>query len=59
MALVYWKDSIDFMIIKQQRDDIGQKGPGSPSKDRYDAYRVAAEDAIKAHKQRYPEGTSA
>jgi hypothetical protein len=54
MALVFWKDSLDFnRIIRQQLDHVEAKSnaPGfSPEKSRISTYRKAAEDAIQNYK---------
>ena len=53
MALVFWKDSLDFnrIIVKQMdHESKGQGGSGSPEKARMSTYRKAAEDAINQHR---------
>ncbi len=56
VALVFWKDSLDFnRIIKKQMDYVETKSnapgaTGSPDKTRNTTYRKAAEDAIQQHR---------
>ena len=52
VALVFWKDSLDFnRIIKKQMDLVDNKGSSfanvaSPDRTRISTYRKVAEDAI-------------
>ena len=55
MALVFWKDSLDFnRIIKQQRDQVDPRGgasfSGSPDRKRTTYSKKAAEEAIAQYK---------
>jgi hypothetical protein len=55
MALVFWKDSLDFnRIIRKQQDHVESKSnaPGfSPDKARASTHRKAAEEAINNYRQ--------
>lgn len=56
MALVFWKDSLDFnRIIRKQMDHVESRaGPagagGSPDRMRNTAYKKAAEEAISQYR---------
>jgi len=56
VALVFWKDSLDFnRIIVKQMDHVESKGNAthsgvSPDKNRITTYRKAAEDAIQNYR---------
>ena len=59
MALVFWKDSLDFTrIIKQQRDQVDPRGgssfAGSPDRKRSTYSKKAAEEAIAQYKGKNP-----
>jgi hypothetical protein len=55
VALVFWKDSLDFnRIIRKQMDHVESKGAagasGSPDRMRSTAYKKAAEEAISQYR---------
>ena len=53
VALVFWKDSLDFTrIVKNQQDqtEVRNAGNSSPDKIRSLSYKKAAEDIAKQYK---------
>ena len=56
VALVFWKDSLDFnRIIKQQQDQVENRGgpssySASPDRKRAPSYKKAADEAIAQYK---------
>lgn len=57
VALVFWKDSLDFnRIIKQHQDHVESRGPASqsfsasPDRKRNPSYKKAADEAIAQYK---------
>jgi len=56
VALVFWKDSLDFTrIIKNQQDSAPNRyAPGSPGRDRGTLYKKQAEDIAAQYKARDP-----
>ena len=48
VALVFWKDSLDFArIIKKQQDHVEVRGNASPDKIRNNSYKRAADEVAR------------